>query len=630
MNFFEHQHRARQWTARLVLLFLAAVLLIVLAVNIGVGFAFSLYAATQDYGVTESASLLGAVSAHIYVFTTLATLGIIAAGTIKRLYDISAGGKAVAEMMGGRRVDRYTEVASERQLLNVVDEMAIASGIASPAVYIMDNQRSINAFAAGFSPNSAVIAVTSGTLESLTREELQGVIAHEFSHVLNGDMQINVRLLGILNGITYIGTGGKQLLRVRHPALVFIGMLLAVAGYTGVFFAHLIKSAVSRQREFLADASAVQFTRNPDGIASALSKIYLLPYMPAIRNRHSEEISHMFFSNVGSIASFDFMATHPPLEERIKRIKPGIRFEKLVRTKREKTEMLHKGLIEPSRINNVFLGMEDLGVDSGHILESVGNPSALHMAYAAALLETIPASVLKTLETGEGAQAVVYAMVIEQKHSQAQFNWLKENAYAELVKQVESVWQNIHKLDKRYRLPILDLALPILKALTQEQKNSLLNSVEALIKLDERITLEEYVVHAILRHQLSNKADKAPRIRHTHLAPVTPECVLLLSFLAYAGAGRGQDINKAFMKGAQVLQLKDAALLGKQFIKLGDLEDALSELRKLAFRPRRQLVGACAETVMANGYIHTREAELLRMIAEVLECPMPPIINGNH
>ena len=628
MNFFEHQAQAHQWTSRLVLLFSAAVIVIVIAVNIGVGFAAYIYSAFNDPDVMYGNSILGAVDHRVYIYTTLITLGIIATGSIKRMRDIAGGGKAIAEMIGGRRVDRYTEITAERRLLNIIDEMAIASGISVPAVYILDGQRSINAFAAGFTPNSAAITITSGTLEALSRDELQGVIAHEFSHILNGDMRLNLRLLGILNGIVYIGAGGAYLLRAQHPGLAFVGIILAVAGYTGVFLARLIKSAVSRQREYLADASAVQFTRNPNGIAHALAKIYFLPYRTSVGGRYSEEINHMFFSETASFDMFESMATHPPLTERIKRIKPQLDLNELKRNKQEKMKLLNSGNVSPPMINRVFLGDDKpaLVTDPTQIVDSIGNPSVMHLAYAMALLETMPATLLKTMETCEGTQAVIYAITIDKDMFQQQFSWLEENIYDELVDQVKQLWPLINKLDKRYRLPLLDIGLPVLRTMTQEQKNQFVANIKTLIKLDKKITLGEYVVHTLLHQQLSEKAEQAVRIRFTDITPVIPECVLLLSLFSHIGSGDKAAIEQAYSRGAQALMLTDTKLLDKTFIKLKDVKSTLTTLRQVAFRSRKQLISACAATVMADGQVRTGEAEFLRSVVEVLECPMPPLL----
>ena len=269
MNFFEHQEAARRLSRRLVVLFALAVVAIVIAVNV---------IATVAYlGLFPPPLPRG-----FYLTNTLVTLLMIGAGTWWETARLASGGEAVAQMIGARRVDPSTRDLLERRLINVVEEMALASGTPVPRLYVMENEQSINAFAAGHSLHDAVIAVTRGTLARLTRDELQGVIGHEFSHILNGDMRLNIRLIGVLFGLLMLSMFGRFMLEIGRGSrdsrgalavLVVAGVALWILGYVGVFFGRLIKAAVSRQREYLADASSVQFTRNPDGIGGALRKI---------------------------------------------------------------------------------------------------------------------------------------------------------------------------------------------------------------------------------------------------------------------------------------------------------------------------------------------------------------------
>src|SRR5439155_355688 len=317
VTFFEHQTRARRSTSLLVVLFALAVVGVVLAVNLVVPLA--LYVGARGF-FTPSPGL--------YVTLTVVTLAVIGIRTLVGVLQMRGCGDAVAQLAGGVRVERGTRDADERRLLNVVDEMAIASGVSVPHVYVLRGERGINAFAAGYSPNEAVVAVTEGTARTLTRDELQGVVAHEFSHVLNGDMRLSVQMIGVLAGILFIGEVGNFLLRARSGGddrrsgggIVFVGAALLIIGYAGLFFGRLIKAAVSRQREFLADASSVQFTRNPEGIAGALATISAGPGSSLVANRRAETLSHMFFATGVSMWFESLFATHPPLLERIARI----------------------------------------------------------------------------------------------------------------------------------------------------------------------------------------------------------------------------------------------------------------------------------------------------------------------
>lgn len=646
MNFFEHQDQAHKWTWRLTVLFLLAVVAIVVAVNMVVALILLFGTSSLDHSITASESVFSVVDKKFYIYTTIITVSLIAIGTLKRIWDLASGGKAVAELVGARRVQKFTEDPQERQLTNIIEEMAIASGVSVPGIYIMDDQRSINAFAAGYSPNTAIIAVTKGTMDNLSRDELQGVIAHEFSHILNGDMRLNIRMMGVLNGISIIGAIGRFLIsgnrRSRYRSnrsgshgqggLIFAGLALMIVGYMGVFFARLIKSAVSRQREYLADASAVQFTRNPIGIAGALTKIYLLPFRSFVSNRHSEEMSHMFFGEGVTTHFFEFMATHPPLETRIKRIRPSVQLAKL---KEKYKNRLSQGAprSEPilatagQQIAQASLPPETVKTSTEAVVDSVGNPSVVHVAYAMALHETMPAEVLDALQTTEGAQALAFSLVIEKKNETLQMKYLRQHVYDQLVDRTEVLRGVVGGLDERYRLPILDLAIPALKEMTQAQREEFLDHLNQLIVADRKVSLEEYVVQSILRRHLEEKADHATHIRYAHIDPVLPDCVLLISFMAYVSGGNEKQISRAFDKGMKSLSSSELKLLAKEFIKLKDLDRALQRLRKVAFRPRRKIITACAQIVMHDDAIHTREAEFLRAVAEVLDCPMPPIMD---
>jgi len=335
MDFFAHQDRARRQTSLLIGYYVLAVALIALGV----------YAAFAAVFLGAEAKTAGAFdwcqawNPRLFAAVVGGTLLVVLIGTLYKIAQLARGGEAIARMLGGRPVAPDTADAAERRLINVVEEMAIASGIPVPRVFLLDEEKGINAFAAGFEPSNAVIGVTRGCLQTLSRDELQGVIAHEFSHILNGDMRLNLRLVGILNGILVIALVGYGLMRVMSSSsrsrsrnekgggaavgIFLLGLLLMLIGYIGVFFGKLIKSAVSRQREFLADASAVQFTRNPIGIAGALATIAGYKGGTRLATSHAEETSHFFFAN-GLRGSFlGLLATHPPLDERIRRIDPA-------------------------------------------------------------------------------------------------------------------------------------------------------------------------------------------------------------------------------------------------------------------------------------------------------------------
>ncbi|MCC6212145.1 MAG: M48 family metallopeptidase, partial [Burkholderiales bacterium] len=329
-SFFENQQLARRNTKLLVLMYALAVAGVIVAVDLVIG---GLYA-WGNYGRpgTLQLSLAGqlkSVPSVLYLWGAAGTAALIFVVSGWNIMQLAGGGKAVAEMCGARRVDPGTRDPLERRLVNVVEEMAIASGVRVPAVYVMDGEPGINAFAAGYDVSDSIVAVTRGTLETLNRDELQGVVGHEFSHILNGDMRLNIRMIGVLAGIVFIGSVGEFLMRSQRGSgsnnkgaapIFFAGIALLLIGYIGLFFARLIKAAVSRQREFLADASSVQFTRNPDGIAGALDQIEAAAEGSLIAGRHAEDLSHMYFGQGIAVRLSGLFDTHPPVEERIQRV----------------------------------------------------------------------------------------------------------------------------------------------------------------------------------------------------------------------------------------------------------------------------------------------------------------------
>ena len=334
MNFFEAQDRARRNTAWMILLFILAVAGLVFLTNLLLLAVLAYLKA--GYFVFSVSELQSYFDPSVFVGVTVGVCLLIFGGSFYKTMSLSKGGPAVAEMLGGRLVPQSTSDLQQRQLLNVVEEMSIAAGMPIPKVYLLD-EHSINAFAAGQSPANAVIGVTRGALTQLSREELQGVIAHEFSHIFNGDMRLNIRLIGVLHGILLVGTIGYFILRSMRfagrsrsrkgggaiVAILTLGAGLMVIGYAGTFFGQWIKAVVSRQREYLADSSAVQFTRNKDSIAGALKKIGGSSGGSYIDAPTATEYSHAYFAN--GISSFwqSLFATHPPLEKRIKAIDPG-------------------------------------------------------------------------------------------------------------------------------------------------------------------------------------------------------------------------------------------------------------------------------------------------------------------
>ncbi len=661
MDFFEAQELARRAARRLVLLYLLAVAAVVVAVCLGLGVTYALAvmsgAAAPARDIVIDGRHLGAalleilrhgVPLKLYAFGAGVTLLVIASATLYRVSQLSSGGEAVADMVGARRVDPASSDPGERRLLNVIEEMAIASGAHVPTAYVMDQERSINAFAAGYSPNEAVVTVTRGTLDELSRDELQGVIGHEFSHILNGDMRLNVRLLGVLFGIVCIGQFGQFLIRStayrtvrvsrenRGPevALVFLGIALAMIGFLGLEFARLIKAAISRQREFLADASSVQFTRNPDGIAGALDTIAGSQRLTLVHNAHAEELSHMFFAQGVANWMGSLFDTHPPIEERIRRVRPGFQRSRYRAARAALLGSGEKPVAVLDDAGNVVktVGGADRRLEAARataavaaVAASVGNPTAAHVDFAQKLLATIPPALRARLADPEGAQQVVFALAIagDDASRAAKLAELRARRGEDTSRAVEQAYADTSRLDRGYALPLLSLALPALKGLPQPRRDALAADLAKVVEADSKVTLTEFVLATILRQQLREGAGSPIPTRYRALSEVDEDLRTVLSLVAHAALA---DTALAYAKGAEYLTLNVREPVPPAQLSTGRIGDALERLRLLAPLAKPRVIKACLEVASADNIITLAQAELTRMVAATLDCPLPPVM----
>ena len=453
------------------------------------------------------------------------------------MMELSSGGAAVAELLGAQRIKRDSREPLERRLLNIVEEMALASGISVPQVYVMDEARSINAFAAGYSPNEAAVTVTRGAMEQLNRDELQGVIGHEFSHILNGDMRLNIRLMGVIAGIVIIGAFGEFLMRVGsgrssdknegNLPMLFGGLVIWLIGLIGVFAGRVIKAAISREREFLADASSVQFTRNPGGIAGALFKIGQGTSL--ISMEHAEEVSHMCIgAATADFFEFDVMRTHPPVDERIDRLLgPGARLLLRSRAKRAGAQAVPAGdspvvaefsspLLAATAAGQAPAfgrgGGESVDTTPAALIASVGSPSTAHLEYARRILEQLPAELRAATGNAEGGRAVLAAMLLgEAEVRSLQMGMIRSQAGETVAAQAESFAGLLRPLGPRARMPLLDLAMPSLKRMDDGARDALLRLVKELVEADGRVTVGEFVLLTLCRRHLGPEPRGARR-----------------------------------------------------------------------------------------------------------------------
>jgi Zn-dependent protease with chaperone function len=666
-TFFENQQLARRNTKILVLLYAFAVVGVIVAVDLVLA---GVYAWNVDWGHAGRnlglAARLRLVPGSIYASGALGTAFVILAVSAWHMMQLSSGGKAVAERIGARRVPSDTRDPLERRLVNVVEEMAIASGVRVPAVYVVDDEQGINAFAAGYDVSNSIVAVTRGTLETLNRDELQGVIGHEFSHILNGDMRLNIRMIGVLAGIVFIGSVGNFLLRSLRGSrdnkgagwLIILGLGLLIIGYVGLFFARLIKAAVSRQREFLADASSVQFTRNPDGIAGALDQIEVSPAGALIANRHAEDLSHMFFGQGIQVRLSTLFDTHPPLEERIARVHG--RFDRSSYRKSRATavssietdEQKDQAGDDRRKAAAGVLAAGAMGLDgrrsadlsarwgrSAHeSAQLVGTMDGAKVDYAARLLGALPPELREKLRQPDGARAALVALLLAPKDEvmQAQLEGIEKAsgdaaALAALAAEARTLAAFTRGLGAAFHMPVIDLALPAIKSAPEEAKQQLVVALEAAINADRRVSLHEFVVLTMVRNQL------APRGRpgaagSKRLADLQAEAVIVLSLLAYAGirqdatGKRGEELAAAMHAGTKEMGIAEAPAVTA--LRLEVAAAALDALKSLAPLQKAIMVKGLFAAASADGTIRVMEAELMRLVGAVLDCPLPPLLES--
>ncbi|MHC4955382.1 MAG: M48 family metallopeptidase [Planctomycetota bacterium] len=636
MDFFASQDRARRNTGMLVFLYVLAVLAIIVGVYLAVrGIVFYQQA-------TETGETIPFFDPKLMAYIGGGTIIVVGGATLIKIMELQAGGEVVAKSLGGRRLAPGSVDPVERQVLNVVEEMAIASGMAVPDVYMLDNEQRINAFAAGHTVDTAVIGVTRGCAERLSRDELQGVMAHEFSHILHGDMKLNLRLIGVLHGILVIGLIGSILMRNAYLAsgsrssrdgkgaivMIVLGLALFVIGMLGTLFGRLIQAAVSRQREFLADASAVRFTRQPSGIAGALKRIGARKNGSRIGAAKVEEFRHMYFG-AGTSEFLAMLATHPPLEERIRRIEP--RWDG--RFPEPKAPPLPS---EPPPVKvkrgrdqkEVLRDIMTAGVLTGAVAQ-VGRPSHSHLEQAKALLERIPKRLTDAVHTLVGAHGVVCATLIDTDRAsrQKQLVYL-EGRDAQLRDDVVNYVSLMQSLGPRVRLPLVELAMPTLRHMNESEYRRLMEDVDYLSRTDALIEPFEWVLGRVLHHHLEpgHTKEKKSRARQGKLADSRDAVARLLTQLARAGHGDPAMQDQAFAAGAAALgDGMDLAMVDPAQSTLPALDAAVDELTLLLATEKKRLLEACAAVIGADNQVTTTEGELLRGISDVFECPMPVI-----
>ena len=542
--------------------------------------------------------------------------------------------------------------------MNVVEEMAIASGVPMPKVYLLKDT-SINAFAAGHSSSNAVIGVTTGCMHLLTRDELQAVMAHEFSHILNGDMRLNIRTTGILHGIVSIAVIGRVLCEIATlensddetgfiPPLFIVGGVIIIFGSAGVYLGRCIKSAVSHQREYLADAAAVQFTRNSQAMAGALKKIGGLSRHGLLSNPHAEEASHMFFERGLAFDIGEFMSTHPPLETRVARIDPYVEgeFPEIapleqhriatdgVSKKKENAEA-SSDFMKSAMMAGMMMGGAKMSWNPEAVATAASQPGQAQLQYAVELRKSLAPELRKAAHDPLGAQALMFAMLLREDDTafEEQLERLKTHCVEAIISETRILHPKAATMDPRAKLPLVDMAIPSLRQLTKDQYASFQETLQWLVESDQQIDLFEYTLGKVLDRHLKNHFEPSakPRIQYHSIIPLLPRCSTILSGFAHIGHEDTASTEHAFRQGAACLKElgKNLKLLPYSECTLGEMDAAVAELAQATAPLRMKVVNALAHTVGADGEVTIQEAELLRAFADMLDCPIPPFVQSS-
>ncbi len=641
MNFFAAQDDARRRTKWLFAYFVLAIIGVILSVY-GIVYFVMLYT-----GVAVSPWMPG-----VFVATALSTGGVMGTGSLFKTMQLNGGGSVVARDLGARQIDPYTSDIDERRLVNVVEEMAIASGVPVPGIWLMDDELAINAFAAGTEPGNAVVAVTRGCLQRLTRSELQGVVAHEFSHILNGDMRLNMRLMGLLFGVLMISLIGRmffqmfRFMRVRSSGsknngagvvvvIVLAGIALMVVGSIGVFFGRLIQAAISRQREYLADASAVQFTRDPEGIAGALKKIGGQQGESKINAAKAAEASHLFFTD-GGMFSYG-LATHPPLDVRIKAIQKNWDGEfvasaipKVAADRAVSKEQADQRISGFSGTNQSKPPPLDPPPISRAQIEALGEPSQVDAAVGHKLYAALNDDWIRAAHDREEAQALIFALLLAEDNQlrEEEVSFIKNGAGDDAGKLALHWNQQLERLHSSEKMALLDLSIPALRRLSLTEYERFIEITQWLIASDGQVDLFEFMLQHVVERHLNAHFRPKPmaKMKYRSIEVLMAEANILITTIAAIG---GEDQMASAYRATMSEWSWELEMAPPSECGLKSIEKALEEFNMASPLVKKQLLRMLGTAVMHDGVVVSREAELLRATADAVGCSIPPFVQRN-
>ncbi len=678
-NFFQRQEDARASSLRLIPLFLFALLGVVAAVYLV--WSVGMFLVTGIVRYWRGAAPEGSTFHFQFwdfdraIVIALVVLVLFLFNSIRKTRQLREGGRTIARLLRATRVNPGTEEPDKRRLLNVVEEMSVASGIPVPDVYILEREPSINAFVAGHAVDDMIVGATGGAVKYLTRDELQGVIAHEYSHIFNGDMALKMRLMGWVHGLFAVTSLADWVMDGRNRQferelnseegtylsgsnifvdifITIVGFVLSFIGWHGAVFGRMIKAAVSRQREYLADAAAVQFTRYPDGLAGAFEKVHKWPDGAKVVCPHAEEASHMFFADaMQGDEFFLFLSTHPPMGERIQRVRnmmgraipldePSKQgpAEPVMPKIAEAAAQKPRGAGAPIRVErppilqgtSADMPLPKVAVPAAQAMEHVGMPLTEHLVFAERLLAALPEGLKDAAHQTDKADALVFALLLsaEETVRSRQLEIIRKHRGDEIFKLVGDLHTLLRGLPAHARVPLIELSLPALRGMSAEDYRKLDHLVRDLVNSDNELDVFEFALQHILRRHLGAhfQSRTPPEIRYHTLKAVSGDVSVLLSLLATAGRDGWRE--EAFKKGVKSFNSRQVTfqLQPEERCSLNTLEAALNNIREAGPTVRRSILLACAEVVAADGVVHAAEGELLRAVADALDCPIPPLI----
>ena len=622
MNFFRAQDEARGRTTKLVVLLVFAILVLT-----GTLYVLAVFLTGYHTVPTRSVGVSSLIfdGAHrewfqpkLFLATSGVALAVILGGSLMRIAELSKGGGAIAVRLGGRLVSGVTKDPAERRYLNVVQEMALAAGLPVPLCFVLDHDNSINAFAAGNSPQDAAVGITRGALLNLTRDELQGVIAHEFSHIGNGDMKLNLRIIGAIAGLTALAQLGYIFFRLagsvrgKNSAPIALGMILTgvvvlLIGSGGILFAKVIQAAVSREREYLADASAVQFTRNPLGLGSALKKI---AGFSGARREASEaelEAQHLFFASSGGFLESLF-STHPPINERIRRIDPA--FDGIIPDV-QPVAVSADDTSPVSRAAPVASAAPPLPVAASRAV-----PTDHQIQDSVGFRGRIPDALRTASQDPVSAMGLVLGLILRRDSALrgAQLEKARGLAGGEVVREAERFESLLRALPAGSRVPLLDLSMPALRQLSTEQEALFRLAIEK-VGYDAEDGLIVLLIQASMRRYLSKEKNPASRAGNLPMA-----CGLVLSAVVRTSSESPEAKARAYQLGADVLGLRglSASLLDSEQIDLQKVDDALAVIAGQSVYDRRKFVRACGAAMLHDDRAEPAEVEIVRAVGDSL------------